>query len=409
MPPAANFRRDPAHQASGPRGFKPTPKPIVPKVVVAESSPWKRIALLTLLLSSVMIFSASRLGPLWSRMLQDQFAASEMAELDALEPHLLSAKFDEWLARDEQGLQWIVGALMSNRPGVSYAAEQALLRESDTWRIRPNAEAAKRILQIARALSLVADQLPAARRPGVRRQVERFVAWPVEDAVAARELIAACDAIIAGLPPASAEELLLAERDEAEDRRVARSLEIVTPPLGQPLKPELDRDPRELLPPADLPPAESEEPKAAPGKKVPKRFFAPRAQQLPPIASGSPSGSESVLPPAQSIPKKNVSEWIRELADLEVMRLLHHGDYGVRYTAERELDRRGYAKEHLPLAKQLVDPDSRERRKLAEQLPRLTNVDPRPWLLQLTEDEDAEVRRTAEGILQAARPGRESR
>ena len=47
--------------------------------------------------------------------------------------------------------------------------------------------------------------------------------------------------------------------------------------------------------------------------------------------------------------------------------------------------------------------------KLAEQLPRLTNVDPRPWLLQLAEDEDPSVRRTAAGILQAARPGREQR
>jgi hypothetical protein len=35
----------------------------------------------------------------------------------------------------------------------------------------------------------------------------------------------------------------------------------------------------------------------------------------------------------------------------------------------------------------------------------VTNVDPKPWLLQLSEDEDAGVRRAAEGILQASRPG----
>ena len=107
--------------------------------------------------------------------------------------------------------------------------------------------------------------------------------------------------------------------------------------------------------------------------------------------------------------KKSVPEWVAELADLEVMRLLHHGDYGVRYTPERELDRRGYAREHLAIAKQLVHPDPRERQQLAEQLPRMTDIDPRPWLLQLSEDDDARVRRTAEGILQASKPGREAR
>jgi len=280
-----------------------------------------------------------------------------------------------------------------------------LLRESDSWRIRPPAEAAERIVTIAQSLAKIATKLPAERRPGVRRLVERFAVWPIADVVAARELTAACDAILARLPPASEDELQLAER-ELSEQRIARSIEPVAPleeaPLPEALPPIID--PSELQPPANLPPPEPEGPPPAPTKPVPKRFFAPRANELPPLAHSNP---ETLQPPEP--PQKNLPDWMRMLADLEVMRLLHHSDYGVRHTAEKELDHRGYAAEHLPLARQLVHPDPRERRKLAEQLPRLTNVDPRPWLLQLAEDEDQDVRRTAAGILQAARPSREQR
>ena len=329
-----------------------------------------------------------------------------MAELESLENEALSAKFDAWLARGNEGLQWTVAALTSPRPGVSYHAEQALLRESDTWRVRQHAEAGERIVTIARSLAQVAGKLPAERRPGVRRLVERFATWPIENAVAARDLTSACEAILARLPPASDEEVQLVERESSE-RRLARALEplptITDDPLPEALPPIIN--PTELQPPVALPPPEQEGPPRAPTKPVPKRFFAPNANELPPLVENSPPAEPRVIEP----PRKNINEWMRSLADLEVMRMLHHSDYGVKYTAEKELERRGYAAEHLPLALQLVHPDPRERRKLAEKLPRMTNVDPRPWLRQLAEDEDQDVRRTAAGILQATKPGRDQR
>lgn len=347
------------------------------------------------------------MAPYWSQQLRARVAARELAELEALEIYRLSAKFDDWLARGEEGLQWTVAALANTRPGISAAAEQALLQEADSWKFRPRAKAAERILQLARALSLSADRLPAARRPAIRRLVELFATWPIDDATAARELTGACEAIIARLPPASVEELQLAEAERPIDQRVARVIEPALPALEEPFLPEVIRSPLNLEPPADLPPAEKPA-RQTPATKKPRRFFVPRAKEVPSITESPPGeeNSQPIDPPRQP---KNVTEWVRELADLEVMRLLHHGDYGVRHTAEKDLDRRGYAREHLPLAKQLVHPDPRERRKLAEQLPRLANIDPRPWLLQLAEDDDLDVRRTAAGILQAARPGTDSR
>lgn len=406
MSAARHLRRDPPHRGERAREARPAPaaRKAPPRV---PTSPATRIALLTILLASVMVFSASRLGPYWSQQLRARVAAQELAELEALETYQLSGKFDDWLARGEDGLQWTVTALTNTRPGISAAAEQALLQEADSWKFRPRAEAAERILQLARAIALVAERLPAARRPAIRQVVERFALWPMDDAAAARELTGICEAIIARLPPASMEELQLAENERATEQRVARAIEPALPTLEEPILPEVIRSPLNLEPPVDLPPPERS-PRPVPATKKPRRFFVPRAKEVPSITD-SPPGEENPPPSEPPREPKNVTEWVRELADLEVMRLLHHGDYGVRHTAERDLDRRGYTREHLPLAKQLVHPDPRERRKLAEQLPRLANIDPRPWLLQLAEDDDLDVRRTAAGILQAARPGPDSR
>jgi hypothetical protein len=369
--------------------------------------------LLAAALSTAMILVATQLAPVWSSLLQQRQAAHEMASLEALETFRLSAKFDEWLARGERGLAWTVRALVSSRPGVSYAAEQALLGEVDSWRSKSRGEVLPRMVAIAHELARVADHLPASRRPLVRRLVQRFAETQSGDARVDGELLAACDRILAQLPPASPEELLLAERERAasEQARIAKSLE-AAPAANEPIaSPPLEPNELDVMPPEDLPPGDVDEDGnklKSPTKKVPKRFFAPRAQELPSTPVNVPENAPLLLPPDQTA-KKTVVEWIAELGDLEVMRLLHHGDYGVRYTAERELDRRGYAREHLIIAKQLVHPDPRERRQLAEQLPRMTDIDPRPWLLQLSEDEDVSVRRTAEGILQASRPGRETR
>lgn len=409
---ARQNRRDPPHRAAVRGPGTPGKKTDTPgkKTDTPGNEPGNsitRIALLAILLASVMVFSASRLGPVWSQLLRDRVAARELAELEALESYRLAGKFDDWLARGNDGLHWTVTALANPRAGISQAAEQALLQEADSWKFRPRAEAAARILQIARSLATVANRLPAARRPLVRRLVERLATWPIEDVAAARELTGACEAIVARLPPASAEELQLAEDEARTNRQLARATEPALPPLEAAPIPELIPSPLMVAPPANLPPVEKEPRKGPTSSKPPRRFFVPRAKEVP-IAE-VPLPDENLKPLEPPRQPKDVTTWVRELADLEVMRLLHHADFGVRYTAEKDLDRRGYAREHLPLAKQLVHPDPRERQKLAEQLPRLTNIDPRPWLLQLAEDDDLDVRRTAAGILQASRPGADSR
>lgn len=67
--------------------------------------------------------------------------------------------------------------------------------------------------------------------------------------------------------------------------------------------------------------------------------------------------------------------------------------------AEAELQRRGFQPSHLELARRLADPNPAVRRRWVEQVPRLTSIDPRPWLWWLATDSDAEVRLTALSLL----------
>ena len=67
--------------------------------------------------------------------------------------------------------------------------------------------------------------------------------------------------------------------------------------------------------------------------------------------------------------------------------------------AETELRRRGFGDRELGLARQLLDPDPRARRRLARLLPEVSGLDAVPWLMELGRDRDAEVRLTALALL----------
>jgi HEAT repeat protein len=63
--------------------------------------------------------------------------------------------------------------------------------------------------------------------------------------------------------------------------------------------------------------------------------------------------------------------------------------------ARVELERRGLSSPLVDVGRRATDPDPKVRRQLAEALPSLPGVDARPWLLQLSYDENAQVRATA--------------
>jgi hypothetical protein len=60
-----------------------------------------------------------------------------------------------------------------------------------------------------------------------------------------------------------------------------------------------------------------------------------------------------------------------------------------------ELDRRGVKGPLVEVARRAADPNPTVRLQLAESLPTLNGVDARPWLLELSYDDDAAVRAAA--------------
>ncbi len=82
-----------------------------------------------------------------------------------------------------------------------------------------------------------------------------------------------------------------------------------------------------------------------------------------------------------------------------LLSMLRDGDPQANDAAEFELQRRGFRPSHLELARRLADPNPEVRRLWVEQVPRLTSIDPRPWLWWLATDSDAEVRLTALSLL----------
>ena len=89
-------------------------------------------------------------------------------------------------------------------------------------------------------------------------------------------------------------------------------------------------------------------------------------------------------------------KYVREgVSDWDVMRQLHADDVATASAAMIELWRRGFKERDFELAAQLFDPAPHVRVRLAESLPELSGVDPRPWLLWLSRDPHPSVRRAA--------------
>lgn len=80
------------------------------------------------------------------------------------------------------------------------------------------------------------------------------------------------------------------------------------------------------------------------------------------------------------------------LADASVFVYFHHDQGRFAADAELELRDRGYNSGQIEMAKRVSSPDVESRLAVIEQLPHLTNIDPRPWLKHLIGDTHREVR-----------------
>ena len=117
-----------------------------------------------------------------------------------------------------------------------------------------------------------------------------------------------------------------------------------------------------------------------------------------PSASGSSRPMELGLQARkQSLggpPANDKAAW-QQLPPRDVMQRLHVSDPQVVQAARVELERRGIKGSLVDLARRATDPDPKVRRELAESLPSMPGIDAKPWLVELSYDENAQVRATA--------------
>jgi hypothetical protein len=134
------------------------------------------------------------------------------------------------------------------------------------------------------------------------------------------------------------------------------------------------------------------------GDTPPARFEPALSRRIP---WPPPRRRDPIDPPGRQM-GGTLSHRAGALADqdeLTVMRRLHSRDPQSVQLAREELTRRGFDDRHLRMAEDLTSPDPQVRLRFAQALPRIRDVDIRPWLKTLAEDEDPNVRLAAVAII----------
>jgi len=337
--------------------------------------------------------------------------------LEAESPEQAAAIARELGALDDAAIQPLVQALVSEEPLVSAAAWEEINRRLAAWRELPRKASGTKVAALAQELAEWREAIPLEHQRGVRRWAEAILFWPLKGSQAdAGAVMADCEAILE-LPepdqellterlaflaqkqtPPPEEESAVAVELPPEESQATESDNL--PPIVSPQ--EVASPPTNSGTITDDEPAES--PPIPPYPREPRGIYVPRARPIedaaPPDEPAKIDPNEpTLLPPVKASAE---SSELSSLPEIEVMNDLQSEDAATVAAAESELIRRGYKKAHLLLARQLKSADPAVRLKLVKSLPQARGIDPRPWLLRLSEDSDEGVRAAARGILRTS-------
>jgi hypothetical protein len=316
------------------------------------------------------------LSPSWAARsvaagLRKRIAAGDEASAAALVPSLA--------ALDAAGLPHLIALLDDSRPPVRQAARTAMTERLDVWSDQRTTASQRNIEQLA---SLLATHNPPAEfhsRAFVKLMALKLLRQ--SDGISENnriQFLANCSTILErALHAAVAEQPAAPPSQEAagdqvvfelaESAQAAMLSEPFSPPLEEPEAGSAGNEDRDGDP---QPPARIE-------LRRPRRINSPRLDES---AAHVDHAALRALP---------VRSLIRHLHDAPALAEL----------AEGELRRRGFDDQTLKVARRLDDADPKVRQQLAGSLPGMSEFDAAPWLWELAEDEDEDVRRTARSIL----------
>lgn len=312
-------------------------------------------------------------------------AQSQFAVLDDARAITLLRRYGD---RDASGLATLVAGLTTQRPALVAQAKFGLLKQLDAWSLATPAEADQNRLALAEMLSTHIEQCDASGQRVAIDMATRMLTEPIEDAAASARLLAACERVLQAShdrrEPAQIGGIPAANANKAEETTLAQP-NADLPQLRLPV--ELQ------LPP--LPTAQTKKNSNLIAKPV-------STDTSTTIDRSRPTETSPQLQPVpengrqQSQRSPHVErQAMADLSMVELLKLWHDAPLGHRKTIEHELKDRGISARQIEIGTGLTSPVADERLKWIEQLPRLTGLDPKPWLLWLTQDPVAEVRLAA--------------
>ncbi|MBL8828340.1 MAG: hypothetical protein JNM18_15270 [Planctomycetaceae bacterium] len=286
------------------------------------------------------------------------------------------------------GLTTLVAGLTSKRAALVTQAKLGLLKQLDAWTLDPPDAAEQQRLTLAELLASHADQYDAPAQRVAVDLATRMLTEPCSDAAVSARLLTAC------------ERVLHASSDLREPPQIGTPAATPTAAVEAAglLQPNTELPQLRLPVELQLPPL----PVAA-TKKTPSLLVKPASTQVPnPIDRSQPTDKSPQLQPVpangrlQPQPSPHVErQALGDLTMVELFKLWHAAPVAHRKTIEHELKDRGITARQIEIGAGLTSPQAEERLQWIEQLPRLTGLDPKPWLLWLSQDAVAEVRLAA--------------
>lgn len=326
------------------------------------------------LLGFSVVLIVLALSPSWAAR---SIAAKLHQRIDAADEPTAASLIESLAALDAAGSPHLLALLDDSRAPVRQATRRAMSQRLDTWSEQRTTASQRNIEQLATLLATHEPPREFHSRAFVKLLALKLLRCsddvPEKDRV---QFLADCSTILersfnttenqaaAALPTRPVETPI--EMHWAESAAAALPLEPYSPSLNDSTKAET---PRDALDDASQPPERIELHQPRPISRV--------------LDAAAPVIDEAAL---DDLPTRSL---IRRLHDVPTVAKL----------VEAELRKRGFDDAALEVARKLDHADPKVRQQLAESLPRLSGIDAAPWLWELAEDEDENVRRAARNIL----------
>lgn len=315
----------------------------------------------------------------------------------------------EIAAAGDRGIAVLVAGLASPRESVCREVRLVLDEEMNRWARLPRGQASVKLGLLAAALAEKADKFDATSRLFAADLVSRILLWPTDESVLQRsQLVADCEQTLrlASLKPDQQSQRWQRRADAVRSAQIAADLRpSPLPVVGT------DSLPLEKLAPPELPPMPtaldlgSAQPQTAGSGEAPRRLTtsqsAARRLSSPSAALHAAANQAAYL--ADESPEASTAQAGGDLNSArgdklqsqEATDLFAQLSQEGAAAAEAELTRRGFSRREIEAGKHLASADADERRRWTEALPGMRGIDVKNWLLWLSRDPDAAVRRAA--------------